>query len=67
MGIQIGDGNKIKNTIIAEKIEVSPTMKNKRFCDRHPWVFSFLISLLVGIFLMFSGWDNIITWIERCF
>ncbi len=46
MGIQIGDGNKIKNSTIAEKIEGSSSEK-KRFYDKHPWISGLTISLIL--------------------
>ena len=58
MGINIGDGNKIVNTNLKEK---------KRFYDKHPWICGILVSLFVGIILLFSFWQNIITWIEGWF
>ncbi len=62
MGIQIGNGNKIKNSTIAEKIEGNYSSEKKRFYDKHPW-----ISSLIGFALLFHFWENIINWIERWF
>ena len=47
MSINIGDNNKIKNTNIAEKLEVkdNPLIK-KSFFEKHPVICSFLISLV---------------------
>lgn len=67
MGINIGDGNKIVNSNIAEKIENTNPNEKKRFYDKHPWICGGLVSLFVGIILLFSFWQNIITWIERWF
>lgn len=64
MGIKIGDNNKIKNSNIAEKIEGTALNEEKRFYDRHPWISGALISLLIGIVLLFSFWKTLITWIE---
>lgn len=64
MSIKIGDGNKIKNSNIAEKIENVNPNENKRFYDKHPWISGILISSIAGIILLFSFWENIITWIE---
>ena len=66
MGINIGNGNKIVNSNIAEKIE-NTNLKKKRFYDKHPWICGGLISLFAGIILLFSFWKDIITWIEGWF
>lgn len=65
MGIQIGDRNKIKNSNIAEKIENVNSNEHKRFYDKHPWICGILVSIIAGIILLFSFWENIVTWIER--
>lgn len=45
MGIQIGNGNKIKNSNIAENInEVLVTDEKKRFYDKHPWIADILLT-----------------------
>ncbi len=68
MGIQIGNGNKIKNSNIAENInEVPVTDEKKRFYDKHPWIAGIIISSVVAFIFLFSFWDNIIALIERCF
>ena len=54
MGINIGDGNKIVNSNIAEKIENTNLKEKKRFYDKHPWICGILVSLFVGIILLFS-------------
>ena len=67
VGINIGDGNKIVNSNIAEKIENTNLKEKKRFYDKHPWICGILVSLFVGIILLFSFCQNIITWIEGWF
>ena len=67
MGIHIGDGNKIKNSYIAEKIKnVKPTEK-KSFYEKNPWICGILASVLAGVILLFSFWENIVKWIEGWF
>ena len=44
MGINIGDGNKIVNSNIAEKIENTNLKEKKRFYDKHPWICGILVS-----------------------
>lgn len=69
--VKIGNGNKISNSNIAEKIEnhadsTSSDVK-KSFYEKHPVICSFLISLVVGIILLFSFWSNIVDKIEGVF
>ncbi len=68
MGIQIGDGNKIKNSNIAENINGALiTDEKKRFYDKHPWIAGIIISVIVAFIFLFSFWEKIIVLIERCF
>lgn len=65
MSINIGDNNKIKNTNMAEKLEIkgNPFIE-KSFYEKHPVICGFFISLIAGIVLLFSFWDKIISLIE---
>lgn len=68
MSINIGDNNKIKNSTIAESIgQVKEPCRQKGFYASHPVICSILISLAVGIFLMFHFWDKIIALVEAMF
>lgn len=68
MGVNIGNNNKIKNSNIADNIELDSTEAPKQsFYDKHPVICGFLISLAAGMVLLFSFWTNIITWIEGWF
>lgn len=67
MGINIGNNNKIKNSNIAENMTTSPTDEKKGVFNKHPWLCGILVSIIAGLILMFSFWDNIITYIERWF
>lgn len=68
MGINIGDDNKIHNSMIAEKIETNEdVIKKKSFYDKHPIICGFLISLAAGIVLLFSFWEKIISFLEGLF
>lgn len=68
MGIQIGNGNKIKNSNIAENINGVPaTDEKKRFYDKHPWISGILISSIATFAFLFHFWENIIALIERWF
>lgn len=64
MSIEIGNNNKIKNSIIAEKMSKNSEEKKKTFYDRHPAICGFIISLAAGIVLLFSFWEQIIGFIE---
>ena len=65
--ITIGNNNKIKNSTIAGTINKSDTPKSNGFYENHPIVCSVLISLSVGIVLLFSFWSRIIKFIEGLF
>ena len=67
MGIQIGDGNKIRNSVIADNGKVENNGVKKKFYERHPILISVIVSFLVGFILLFSFWENIVTWIESLF
>ena len=64
MGINIGNGNKIIKSIIAEHNEGSNPIPPKHFFSRHPWICTFIVSFVVGLVLLFSFWKDIINWIE---
>ena len=55
MGIKIGDNNRIKNSIITDRIKTSNEVVNKNtFFQKHPVICGFLISLAAGLVLLFS-------------
>lgn len=64
--INIGDGNTIKDSTIANKV-VNTSENKKTFYDKHPVICGFLISLVAGIVLLFSFWSKIIEFIEGVF
>jgi len=65
--ITIGNNNRIKNSTIAGKMNMSDMPKTKGFYDKHPVLCGVLISLGVGIVLLFSFWARIIAFIEELF
>lgn len=67
MGIQIGDNNKIKNTVIADNGTVESNPIKKKFYERHPVLISVIVSFTIGFILLFSFWHDIIAWIESLF
>ena len=62
MGIFIGDNNKIKNSNIAD--EIKNEIPKKSFVEKHSVMVSMITSLIVEVILLFSFWDDIISWIE---
>lgn len=66
MSVYIGDNNKIKNAMIGENMTINPE-KNEKFNEKHPFVTGIGISVMAGIILMFSLWEKIVVFIERCF
>lgn len=65
--VNIGDGNKISNSKIANEITNDLSEKKTTFYERHPVVCSFLISLVAGVVVLFSFWSEIVKWIEGVF
>lgn len=66
MNIKIGNNNKITNSTIAKNIKVNQK-EDKSFIGKHPVITNSLISLVVGLMLMFSFWNNFIEWMEGLF
>lgn len=65
--ITIGSNNKIKNSTIAGIINTNGADTSKGFYEKHPVLCSVLISFLVGLILLFSFWDQVISFIEGLF
>ena len=65
--VNIGDGNKISNSKIANVITNDSSQEKKSFFEKHPVICSFLISLAAGVMLLFSFWSEIVKWIEGVF
>ena len=65
--ITIGSNNKIKNSTIAGIINANGADTSKGFYEKHPVFCSVLISFLVGLILLFSFWDRVISFIEGLF
>ena len=61
MGVQIGDNNRIKNSVIADG-DISAG--RKRWAERHPIIVGVLISFGVGFLLLFNFWERIVLIIE---
>ena len=65
--ITIGSNNKIKNSTIAGIINTNGADTPKGFYEKHPVFCSVLISFLIGLILLFSFWDKVISFIEGLF
>lgn len=65
--ITIGSNNKIKNSTIAGVLNTNGADTSKGFYEKHPVFCSVLISFLVGLILLFSFWDQVISFIEGLF
>lgn len=65
--ITIGNNNKINGSTIAGTISTTGTEKKRGFYEKHPVICSVLISLFVGVVLLFSFWGRIISFIEGLF
>lgn len=62
MGINIGDNNIIKKSCICEN-DTIPDNK-KTFAEKHPIFIGLMCSFVIGLLLMFSFWENIISFLE---
>lgn len=75
MAINIGNNNKIQNTIIAEdsvivqnsKDALTENHQKKSIVDKHPIICSLIVSFIVGFLLLFSFWREIVLWVESRF
>ncbi len=68
MAINIGNNNKIQNSVINDgdlHIPVENNL-NKKWVERHPLITGILVSLFVGLILMFSFWSELIGYLEGC-
>ena len=65
--ITIGSNNKIKNSTIAGIINTDGADAQKGFYERHPVFCSLLISFVAGIILLFSFWEQVISFIVGLF
>jgi hypothetical protein len=72
MNIKIGNKNKIENSFIGQQHgsnngKNAKSGKKKSFAKSHPVLVSFVVSLIVGIILLFSFWKDVIKWVENLF
>ena len=67
--VTIGDGNKIKGSTIAGKIENSSISKPKKkpFFADHPLLVTIIGGVVVAFIMLFSFWEKIVSWIEGLF
>ena len=62
MSIYIEDNNIIKHSTFNEG-----DIKKKKWAERHPVFISIICSFLVGFILLFSFWQEIVSWMEGIF
>lgn len=68
MSINIGNGNKIKNSVISEGvINVESNNKKDNFFQKHPVIAAIIATVVGGVILLFGFWGNIVDWIEGIF
>lgn len=67
MSINIGDKNKIKNSIIAENCSDKVVTDKKTVFEKHPIICGVFIAVLAGVILTFSFWEEIRIFIEGLF
>lgn len=65
--INIGDGNKLKNVNISNTKYNNSNQKKERFFDKHPVITGVIISVISGLILMLSFWNDVVNWIEGVF
>ena len=63
----IGNNNTINKSVIAGSVNVKEKKQKHNLYEEHPVICSIVISLVVGIVLMFSFWQKIVDIIEGLF
>ena len=64
--LTIGNGNKIKGSTVAGKIENNTPEKKSLFVD-HPVLSAIIAGVIVAFVMMFSFWEKIVDFIEGLF
>lgn len=67
MSINIGDNNKIKNSIIAENCSDEVKNDKKSFFQKHPIICGIIVAVIAGFILTFSFWEKIRVFFEGLF
>lgn len=62
--IKIGDNNNIVSSNFGDNIKKD---EKRGFYIKHPVISAVMISIIVGVLLMFNFWDKIILFIESIF
>ena len=61
MAINIGDGNKIKNSTISDNSVINNKSKEKKsWAEKHPILIGVIIAIVAGVILELAFWDEII-------
>lgn len=64
MGIQIGDNNKIKDSLISDNSNIQNTKEKENWVARHPLITTIIATIISSVILMFSFWEQIVKFIE---
>ncbi len=65
MSINIGNNNKIKDSIIAENTSITEDKLEQNSAHKHPIITGIFIAVVAGFILTFSFWDKIKTFVEE--
>ena len=65
MSINIGNDNKIKNSIISEHTSIKGEKPNQSFTQKHPVIIGISIAVIAGFILTFSFWDKLKSFIDE--
>lgn len=66
MAINIGDGNKIKNSTISDNSVINNKSKEKNsLAEKHPILIGVIIAIVAGVILELAFWDEIIQAINK--
>ena len=67
MGIKISDNNKINKSTIAETVKGNIEPQKKSWYEKHPVIGGIIISVVAGVILLFSFWNDIVQFVEGVF
>lgn len=67
MSIKIGNNNKINKSTIANTVNGTHESSKKSWFEKHPVIGGTIISVVAGVILLFSFWNDIVHLIEGVF
>ncbi|WP_297031118.1 hypothetical protein [uncultured Eubacterium sp.] len=65
MSINIGDGNKIKNSTISDNSVINSESKEKSWVEKHPVLIGVITAIVSGVVLKLAFWDEIVQVINK--